>query len=152
MKNFYSESAIGKIKRNKIMLEKELSVKISFKGKKIMISGAEIREYVAEKVIEAIDMGFSLSSALLLKNENYVFEKLPIKSITRRKNLKEVRGRIVGSKGRTKRTMENLSDCQIVMHDNDVGIIGNAEDIHEAVTALTSLIKGSRQSNVYKFL
>jgi len=151
MKNFYLES-VNKIKRNKKTLEKELSVKISFKGKKVMINGYEINEYVAEKVIEAIDMGFSLKNALMLKDENFVFERLLIKSITRRKNLKDIKGRIVGSKGRTKRAMESLSNCHIVLHNSEVGIIGNAEDIHEAVTALTSLIRGSRQSNVYKFL
>ncbi len=32
---------------------------------------------------------------------------------------------------------------------NKIGIIGNAEEIEEAIQALTSLIQGSKQGNVY---
>ncbi|GAF98139.1 unnamed protein product, partial [marine sediment metagenome] len=33
--------------------------------------------------------------------------------------------------------------------DNEIGIIGDTEDIEEAIQAVTSLIQGSKQSNVY---
>jgi rRNA processing protein Krr1/Pno1 len=35
------------------------------------------------------------------------------------------------------------------VHDNQVGIIGSAECIKEAVISLESLIRGSKQGNVY---
>jgi rRNA processing protein Krr1/Pno1 len=39
-----------------------------------------------------------------------------------------------------------------VLHDNTVGIIGPAETIEEATTAIGNLIRGSKQANIYRFL
>ena len=68
--------------------------------------------------------------------------------------MSEVRGRIIGREGKTKRTIEEISGCDLYINEdiNQIGIIGNAESIEEATTALTNLIKGSKHANVYRFL
>lgn len=142
----------GKIRKNKESIEKKLDVKITIKGKKAEIKGDPIEEYEASMIIDALDFGFSLKDALKITDEDVVFRKLPIKQFTTRKNLEEVRGRIIGTEGKTKRAVEQISGCALVLHQNTVGIIGLAENIEEATTALKSLIKGSKQTNVYKFL
>lgn len=141
-----------KIRQNKEALEKNLNVKIEIKGKQAEIEGSPVEEYEARMIIEALEFGFPLKDAMRLTDENIVFRKLPIKQFTTRKNLEEVRGRIIGTEGKTKRTVEEVSGCAVAIHDNFVGIIGPAESIEEATTALTSLIKGSKQANVYRFL
>ena len=141
-----------KIRQNKEAIEKKLNVKIKIQKEQIEIEGSPIEEYEAAMILEAFDFGFQLKDALKLADENIIFRKLPIKNFTTRKNLEEVRGRIIGTEGKTKRTIEEVSGCALSIHDNVIGIIGQAEDIEEATTALIKLIKGSKQANVYRFL
>lgn len=141
-----------KILQNKDLIERKLGVEISLKNNNIIISGDELSEYLALRVFDAVELGFSINDALLLADENYVFEKINIKDISRRKNLSEVRARVIGTFGRTLKTMCELSSCEIVLHDNIIGIIGKADDIEFALNALKSLVRGSKQANVYSYL
>lgn len=142
----------NKIKKNLPMLRQKLEVKITLKGRKLTLEGTTIQEYEASMIIDAIDFGFQLKDALQLTNESVIIRKLPIKQFTKRRNLKEVRARIIGTEGKTKRTLEQVSGCAVVLKDNTLAIIGPAELIEEATTALKNLIKGSKQANVYRFL
>jgi len=151
MEKIYSESP-NKITLNKEKIEEKLNVKIKIQGKQIEIEGSPVEEYEARSVIEALDFGFKLKDALKLADESIIFRKLPIKQFTTRKDIEEVRGRIIGTEGKTKHTIEEVSGCAVAIHDNYVGIIGSAEAIEEATTAVISLIKGSKQANVYRFL
>ena len=144
-------SCKSKIRKNKKMLEEKLNIKIDIKKDRIELSGGELDEFVAEKVFEALELGFSINSALLLVDEEYMFETINIKDLSR-KNPQVIRGRIIGTHGKTIDNLEELSDCKIVLKNNTAGIIGRAEDIERAMQALTSLIKGSKQSNVYHYL
>ncbi len=145
-------NAVNKIKQNKKRLEKSLNVRIYFSGKNISLEGATIDEYIAVNAIEALDLGFSLEQALLLKEEDIILEKINIKDITKRHDLESVRARIIGTRGKTKSVLESLSDCFISLHGNTVGLIGRTEEIKKAMQALTSLIHGSKQSKVYSYL
>jgi len=147
----YSES-ISRIQKNKKSLEKELDVKITFKGKNICIVGKAINEYIACKCIEAINLGFKVPQTINLKEEDCIFETIHIKDITRRSDLERIRGRIIGKHGKTKELIENLSDCLISVHDNCIGIIGKAENIEKCIQAIKSIIQGSKQSKVYSYL
>ena len=151
MEKFYSSSP-RKIWKNKEELEKKLNIRLKVQGKQVEINGSTIEEYEAKMILEALDFGFKLKDALRLTDENVAFRKLPIKRFTRRKDLEEVRGRVIGTYGKTKHAVEEVSGCAIVVHESQVGIIGPAENIEEATTALINLIKGSKQANVYRFL
>lgn len=151
METLYSE-AINKIRQNKAKLEKALKVKISVSGNNVNVDGKAINEYVACQAIESINLGFKVPQALLLCDEDLILEKINIKDLTKRHDLERIRGRIIGTKGKTKEIIENLSDCFICLHDNTVGIIGRAEDIEKAMHAITSIIQGSKQSKVYSYL
>ncbi len=134
---------------NKKKLEKELEVKITNKGKNVFVNGIAEKEYTALEVMQAINLNFSVNKALLLKNDNTILQTLNIKNITKRHDLERVRARIIGTKGKTLKTLNNLTNCEISLKDNKIGIIGNTEEIEEAIQALTSLIQGSKQGNVY---
>ncbi|WP_289460329.1 KH domain-containing protein, partial [Klebsiella pneumoniae] len=83
------------------------------------------------------------------KNEDFILEKIPIKSHSRRANLSQVRGRIIGTKRRALDQLEGLTNCQIILHDNTLGIIGDIQDVKKASFALKKLIRGSNHSKVY---
>ena len=130
-------------------LEHELNVKISNQGKEFSVDGSAEDEYIAEKVLEAINMGFPLANALLIKNEDFVFEMIKIKHHTKRKDISTIKARIIGKKGMTLRILSNLTGCFFEIKDYEIGIIGHVEHIKSAQDAITSLIRGSKQSNVY---
>ncbi|MFA5992724.1 MAG: hypothetical protein WC796_03395 [Candidatus Pacearchaeota archaeon] len=148
MKSLYIKSA-RKILSNKLELEKKLKVKISVSGTTTTIEGNETDEYFAERVLLALDFPFTLEEALLLINENYMFEKINIKSHTHRKDLNTIKARLIGTKGKTLRVLEDLSDSLITVKDNNVAIISPAEDAEKSIQAIISIIKGSKQANVY---
>ncbi len=140
------------IKKKKQELEKRLNVHIDINRGQVSFEGSPVDEYGAALVFEAIAFGFSIQKALLLLEEDYQFRKIHIRDYTRRKNLRDVLARIVGTKGKTRRTVETISGCFLIIHDHDVGIIGESESIENAVTAITRIIKGSKQANMYKYL
>ena len=153
METIYIEKTL-ELKKNLALLEKSLNVSIKLKGKQAVISGNEIEEYEALLVLEAISFGFSAKKALLLKNPEFQFRKIKIKDFTRKKNLKEVRARIIGTKGKTLRTIENVSNAYLNLNEkhNEIGIITHAEYMDETLTALQNLTRGTKQSNVYYYL
>lgn len=143
---------VGEIIKNKGILEKALEIKITNRGKEVFIDGLPLEEYEAEKVIDAINFGFKVDIALRIKERELALEILNIKKFTTRTNLATVRARVIGTKGKTLKTLMELTDCFIEIRNNDIGIIGNPENMKRTQVAITSLIKGSKQSNVYKYL
>ena len=141
-----------KIIKLKGMLEKELNVKISGRDNEIYIDGLSEKEYLAEKVIDALNFGFSIKKSILIKKQNLMFEILNIKNYMRGKNIVRIKGRIVGEGGRALATLSQLSDCYLEINGNQVGIIGDSESIERAQNAIIMLIKGSKHANVYSFL
>lgn len=143
---------VSRIIKLKKKLEEKLNVKIISRGKEISLSGKPEDEYIAEKVIEALNFGFPFSSAVLIKEQGYVFEIIKIKEHTKRPDLKSVRARIIGKKGKTLAALSNLTKCEFELYDNQVGIIGDPEYIKNAQEAVRMIIQGSKQANVYSYL
>jgi ribosomal RNA assembly protein len=141
-----------RITKNRRKLEEELDVKITNRGKEVVIEGSPENEYVAEKVIQALNFGFPFAQALSIKTDELEFEIIPIKTNTRQKNLERVRGRVIGTKGKTLKTLSTLTDCFLEIKDNEIGVIGDPEKLQAAQDAITSLLRGSKTSNVYSYL
>jgi len=141
-----------KFLKNKTILEKELDIKLEIKKSEILIEGDSENEFIAQQVISAIDFGFPKRTALLIKREDLIFEILRIKDYTNKKNLERIRARIIGLNGKTIKTLTELSDCFFELNMNEIGIIGMPENIKKINNSLISLIRGSKQANVYRFL
>ena len=137
--------------RIKKRLETKLKVNIEIDHTEVKVDGDELDVFLALEIIKAINAGFTFNNALLLTDENYDIEIINIKDFSR-KSPSLVKSRIIGTQGKTLRTLTELSECLMKIKDNDVYIIGPAEKIKDAVTALKSLIRGSKQSNVYSYL
>jgi len=143
---------LPRITKNRKKLEKQLNVKITNRGKEVYITGKPEEEYIAEKVIDALNFGFPFSTAMLIKINDCIFEILNIKDHTKKSGLKTIRARIIGTRGRTLKTLCQLTGCNFELKDNEVGIIGPPENIKNAQEAVILLIKGSKQGNVYSHL
>ena len=79
MKKLICEKIVRIIKGKK-QLEKGLNVKLSIRGKEVTIEGEPEDEYIAEKVIDALEFGFPFSVAILIREEDAMFETLNIKN------------------------------------------------------------------------
>ena len=142
---------LPRIIKNKKRLESVLGVKITNRGKEVTISGKPEAEYIAEKVIGALNFGFPFTAAMQLK-EGFVFEIINIKDHTKRKDLERIRGRIIGTGGRTLKTLHDLIKGNLEIQDNRIGVICPPENMKVAQEAIVGLVKGAKQGNVYGFL
>lgn len=143
-----------KIKKDIPIIESKIKIKIGFIDKqgKLSIKGNEVSEYVVEQILKAADFGFDVEDALLLKQDGYILEFINIKEHTHRKNLKEVRSRVIGTDGRAKKIIGDLTGAAIVLHGNFVGIIIHSDRSDDVCQALISLIGGAKHSNVFSYL
>lgn len=144
--------SLRKIINGKKQIERAFNIKLSNKAKIVFLEGEPGNEMLALSAVEAMELGFDVDDAILLKNDEIVFEKIQIKTLTHRKNLEEVRGRIIGTQRRVLNTIEDLTDCYIRVHDNTVGIIGRIQDIEKAIYAIRKIITGSEHASVYAYL
>ena len=151
METIYCEKLL-RILKNKKRLEEKLEIKISNRGKEITLDGNSEKEYVAKKVIEALEFGFPFSVAMFIVDEDFMFEIVNIKEYTKRKDLERIRARIIGKQGRALKTLSQLTKCFFELKGNQIGIIGHPEHIKNAEDAITSIIRGSKHSNVYSHL
>jgi len=151
MKIILSEK-VPRILKNKKRLESKLNIKISNRGKEVQIDGKPEDEYLAEKVIDALNFGFPFSVAISIKEEDLEFEILNIKDYTTRKDLNRIRARIIGKGGKTLKTLNQLTKCNFELKDNQIGIVGSPELIENAQESVISIIKGAKQANVYSHL
>jgi KH domain-containing protein len=139
--------------KHKLDLESKLDVKLNIRNEEVDFIGEQVKIYAAEKVIEAVDRNFSIEVALLLLYPEYILENIPIKNFTRKtRDLKEVRARIIGTEGKSLKTLTELSGCHLSLNNNTLSIIGEFEKIKEAENAVTNLIQGSKHSKIFSYL
>jgi len=151
MKTIYSEK-VPRILKNKKQLEKELDVKITNRGKEVYVEGKAVDEYDAGQIIDALNFGFPFSHAMSIRRDEFLFEIINIKDHTRRKDLVRIRGRIIGTEGRAKKTIENLTNSIIVINQNQIAIIVNALHLDVAIQAIISILQGAKHANVFTYL
>lgn len=142
---------IREIIQNKKNLEKFLRVQITLKDHFVSFEGNSLDEYEAALVFNAIGFGFSAAKALMLKNEEFSFRRVRIKEHSKR-NLREIKSRVIGTKGKTRRTMSDISGCEIIIKESEIGILGYTEDVESVEQAIINVIKGSKQGNMYQYL
>ncbi|MBM3230289.1 hypothetical protein FJZ22_01375 [Candidatus Pacearchaeota archaeon] len=133
-------------------LKLKLHVTIEIKGKQVSYEGDAVHEYTAELVLQAMAFGFSAKQALQLIEPDTTFKVIAMKHFTRRKDMEDVRSRVIGKEGKTKRTIENITDCDIIINNNDIGILGSSVQVEAAIVGLGNLIRGTKEANTYAYL
>lgn len=156
-KLFFEARELGRVFKNMHnikKLEKKLKAKIEIsKQGEIRISTRDhFQEYLIETIIEAIALGFIFSTAIQLENIDYEFKKLNVKIYAKESQQSRAKARLIGPQGRTKATIEELSNCDIVLSNHTVAIIGKSYNVEAATRAIESLLRGSKQANIFRFL
>jgi ribosomal RNA assembly protein len=152
---------IGPEGKTKKIVEEKLSVELQIDGEGgVTIMLAEKAEdpsllFRAKDVVTAIGRGFSPEHALrLIRDEEAMLDVIDLRAIFGRSesDIRRIKGRIIGMDGKTRRTLEELTDTSVSVYGHTIGIIGNMEQVQAAREAIQMLIDGSLHSTVYRFL
>jgi len=108
----------------------------------------------AQEVVKAIAYGFSPEKAFRLLDEDQVFMLIDLKQLVgdAPNHLQRIKGRIIGEKGRARKTIEEMTGTYISVYRTYVGIIGDYESAQAAREAVEMLIRGRQHSTVYRYL
>ena len=147
---------IGKKGEIKKMLEEQTHTKITVSSEDgdVMIKGEDtIMVYNTQEIIKAVGRGFNPMSAIKLLKQDYTFEMINLKDYVKGKNhMQRLKGRVIGSEGKARRTIEELTDTEICVYGKTIGILGEVTNAIVARRAVDSLLKGSPHASVYKWL
>ena len=105
-------------------------------------------------IIKAVGRGFSPKRAFRLLDENVYLRGFDIRDYTGKnpKHVRRIRARLIGSKGKTRNLIEELSETEISIFGNTVYIIGDLEALEIAESAVDMLLSGSEHAVVYRYL
>ncbi len=109
----------------------------------------------AKDVVTAIGRGFAPDQATrLIRNEDAIFDFVDLRVIFGRSDsdIRRIKSRIIGMNGKTRRTIEELTEADVVVYGHTVGMIGNFEEVDAARNAIQMIIQGSEHHTVYNFL
>jgi ribosomal RNA assembly protein len=109
----------------------------------------------AKDVVTAIGRGFSPDEAFrLVRNEDTMFDFIDLRAIFGRSesDITRVKSRIIGMNGKTRRTIEELTEADVVVYGHTVGFIGTFGQVEVARSAVQMIIQGSQHHTVYSFL
>lgn len=156
-KLFLGARELGRIFKNMHnikTLEKKLKAKIEIlkQGELRIFAKDSFQELIISNIIEAIALGFEFAIASQLESTDYEFKKLNVKIYAKVQNQERAKARLIGPQGRTKATIEELSECDIVLSNHTVAIIGHVNNVKIATRAIESLLRGSKQANIFRFL
>lgn len=120
----------------------------------IRITGEDpILLYSIREVVKAISRGFNPDVAKMLMKQDYCLEIIDVYDFAKTKNdMIRLKARVIGTKGKAWKTIENLCEVNISVYGKTLSIIGEALNSSMARKAIESLLSGSPHANVYKFL
>ena len=109
----------------------------------------------AKDVVTAIGRGFAPEIAFrLIRNEEEVFDLVDLRLTFGRSDsdIQRIKGRIIGSEGKTRRLIEELTEANVAVYGHTIGIIGTFEEADAARNAVQMIIEGCEHKTVYRYL
>ncbi len=148
---------IGKDGSIKKRIESRTSTKIKVDSDEgdVFIKGEDsYNVYIVRMIINAISRGFNPDIAMMLTLENTTLEIINIKDYAGKSKarLAIVKARVIGTQGKSKHLLEQLTHTDISVYGKTVAIIGRVENTILAKRAIEMVLKGSKHGNVYSWL
>jgi ribosomal RNA assembly protein len=140
---------IGPRGLTKKYIARKTCTKIRIEGD-VEVSGEAVNVMTAGGIITAIGRGFSPENALLLLNEENALDVVDLPKNER--ELLRVRSRLIGTGGKCRRNLEQLTKTKISVYGKTVGIIGRYHNVELAKDGIRRLVKGFAHRAVYEYL
>jgi ribosomal RNA assembly protein len=107
----------------------------------------------AREIVTAIARGFSEERAFRLLDEDMYLEVLDIKDFAHSRNrIGQIKARLIGSQGKTRRILEQLTTVDMSVAGHTVALLGGTFEVAIAREAVVMLLRGSEHATVYRFL
>lgn len=107
----------------------------------------------ARDIVHAMARGFSEERAFRLLDEDAYLEVLDVKDFAHTKaRIAQVRARLIGTRGKTRRIIEELTGVDVSVWGHTVSLIGGSFEMAIAREAVLMLLRGSEHKTVYRFL
>jgi len=119
----------------------------------ISIEGDSVDLFQAKNVIKAFGRGFDLDDCFYLLEDEYGLDIINLSEFIKSKErLKTLKGRIIGTGGKTKKYIEKYTEVKTSILGKTVGIIGKWDKIIVAREAIMKLIQGCTHQTLYRWL
>lgn len=148
---------IGKegITKDHLETKTETSIDVDSQDGFVTLEGKDsLKLYTARRIVHAIARGFNPEIALKLLNIDTELEILNLQDMVgkSKKLIIKLRGRLIGTEGKSRKFIEDATECNISVYGKTVAIIGSVTKIHVARHAIELLIQGQQHSTVFKWL
>jgi ribosomal RNA assembly protein len=153
---------IGPKASAKSLIERELQVQLTIDSESGNVDISLTPEtddpsmlFRAKEIVTAIGRGFSIEKARrLIDDEDTMLTIIDLRVWVGKSesDIKRLSGRIIGREGKTRRTIEELTDTFVTVYGHTIGIIGAGEETDIARQAVEMFLQGRLHASVYKFL
>lgn len=135
-----------------------VSLTIDSKEGDVMIDEKEVANpempLRSRDVVRAIGRGFSPQRAFRLFDPGTYLEVIDLKDFTGKnsKRARTVKSRLIGTRGKTRKLIEELSESYISIYGNTVSLIGDYVQNQISRESVLMILNGTQHSTVYKYL
>lgn len=104
--------------------------------------------------VRAIGRGFSPEHAMRLFQDDTYLDIIDLTDFVGKetKDIERVRARVIGTHGKTRRSIEEACGVEVSIFGKTVSIIGEVNEVAMAREAIELLLNGAAHGTVYKFL
>lgn len=136
----------------------KLEVRMNLKARCVELRPSPQTENPRSMVQKACDfvsaflLGFEVADALaLIRMDDIYLTSFEVKDVKtlRRQHLGRALGRMSGTKGKTKFTIENATRTRVVIENKRIHVLGTFQNIRVARRAMSELIMGSPAPKIY---
>lgn len=108
----------------------------------------------AKDTVTAIARGFPPEKAFQLFDESVILDVLDLRELFGKSesDIQRVKGRIIGRDGKSRRSIEEITQADISVDEYAIGIIGSYESVSLAREGMEMLINGRTHATVYEHL
>ncbi|PIU21141.1 MAG: RNA-processing protein [Candidatus Diapherotrites archaeon CG08_land_8_20_14_0_20_34_12] len=148
---------IGKVGSTKKQIEELTKSKLNIDSKtgEVLIENKDVfMLHKTEEIVKAIARGFSPEKSLLLLDEEFFMDIIPLKEIIGKseKEIHTKKARVIGRQGTIRAEIEEKTGTYISVYGNTIGIIGNALNMDLAKQAIEMLLNGAKIESMRVFL
>ena len=114
----------------------------------------ESNPFKASDIVTAIGRGFSPERAFALLEDDKILTTIDLREYAGKSEnaMTRIRSRLIGTEGKARRLIEQLTETQISIYGHTVAIIGDTENSKIAQEAMTKLAAGATHKATFNML